>query len=121
MTEMPKEKYVSSADAHSMTMGLGSGSGSGSERRATLGVIPTYGEDEGIKGVKISGTTEDSPAAKAGLKENDIIISFNKKKLDSLMDLSTALAEAKPGEKVKLKVTRDGKEVELEATLAERK
>lgn len=123
MARMPKEQYVSSADAHSMTMGFGSsGPGTGGERRATLGVIPSYGEDEpSVKGVKITGTTEGSPAAKAGLKENDLIVGWNGKALDTLMDLSTVLAASKPGDKVKLKVLRDGKPVELEATLAERK
>jgi S1-C subfamily serine protease len=124
MTRMPKEQYVNSADAHSMMMGLGSGSGPGTgrERRATLGVIPTYGEDEqSVKGVKISGTTDGSPAAKAGLKENDVLVGWNGKALDNLMDLSTALAESKPGDKIKVKLLRDGKPIEIEATLAERK
>lgn len=122
MTNMPKEQYVSAADAHSMSMGFGVGSSPGGERRATLGVVPSYGEEEpNLKGVKITGTTDGSPAAKAGLKENDVLVAFNGKTLDNLMDLSTALAESNPGDKVKLKVLRDGKEIIIEATLAERK
>jgi hypothetical protein len=41
--------------------------------------------------------------------------------VDSLYTLTDLLAKAKPGNKVKLTVTRDGKPVELDATLAERK
>jgi hypothetical protein len=116
---MPKEQYVSAADAQSMTMGMGSSSGGGS--RVTLGVVPSYGDESGVKGVRITGTSPGSPAEAAGLKDGDIIVGFNDKSLDSLMDLSNVLAAGKPGDQVKLKVLRDGKEIAMSATLAERK
>jgi hypothetical protein len=115
---MPKEQYVTAADAHSMSMGMGS---SGGGNHASLGVVPSYGDESAVKGVRITGTSPGSPAETAGLKEGDVIVGFNGKTLDNLMDLSNALGAAKPGDKVKLKVMRDNKEVGLEATLAERK
>jgi S1-C subfamily serine protease len=121
LTSMPKEAYVTAADAHSMSMGLGSDTGATGERRASLGVVPSYGEDTSdVHGVKISGVSGGSPAEKAGLQGEDVIVGFNDKKLDNLMDLSAALTESKPGDKVKLKVMRAGKPLTLEATLTER-
>jgi hypothetical protein len=122
LTHMPKEAYVTSADAHSMSMGLGGDTGAAGERRASLGVVPSYGEDPSdIQGVKITGVSGGSAAEKAGLQGNDIIVGYNEKKLDNLMDLSAALTESKPGDHVKLKIIRNGKPITLEATLGERK
>jgi hypothetical protein len=123
MAEMPREQYVSSADAHSMMgMGLGSGTGTGGERRASLGVIPDYGSAESDSiGVKIAGTTEGTAAANAGLKEGDVLVGFNDKKLENLMDLSNVLAAAKPGDKAKIRLMRGGKEMTVDVTLGERK
>ena len=117
LAAMPREAYATSADAHSMSTGMGSAGGS----RASLGVVPSYGDESAIKGVRITGTSPGSPAELAGLKEGDVLITFNDKSLDTLMDLSTALASAKPGDKVKLKLLRDNKPVAAEATLGERK
>ena len=55
------------------------------------------------------------------MKEGDVIVGFNDKNLDNLMDLSTLLAAAKPGDKVKLRLQREGKELSVPVTLAERK
>jgi aminopeptidase YwaD len=111
----PKPAYVSAFDSQSMRIGSPRGT------RVTLGVVPDYsGYDEG-GGVKISGTTPGSPAANAGLKAGDVIVKWDEKKLDTLSDLSDMLANGKPGQKVKLTLMRDGKPVEVEATLAERK
>jgi hypothetical protein len=117
MAQMPKETYVDAADAHSMAVGMGSGGG-----KTALGVVPDYNEGESNgKGVRISGTTAGTPAAQAGLKEGDILVGFNSKPLDTLIDLSNALAAAKPGDKVKLRVLRANNEFTVDVTLVERK
>lgn len=117
MTTMPRQQYNGSYDNQGLSqMGVGHGS------RASLGVVPDYSEGEDAAGgVKITGTVSGSAAEKAGLKANDVIVQFNDKKIDNLMDLTNALAAGKPGQKVKLKVLRDKNPVELEATLTERK
>jgi hypothetical protein len=115
---MPRQQYVAAFDSQSMKMGTPSAS------RVSLGVIPDYstmGNGGGGGGVKISGTSPGSPAAKAGLKEGDIIIQFGDAKLDSLYDLSDSLGKAKPGDKVHLKIKRGPETVETDATLVERK
>jgi len=117
MSTMPRQQYNGSYDNQGLTqMGVGHGS------RAALGVVPDYSEGEdGSNGVKISGTVNGSAAESAGLKAGDIIVQFDDKKLGNLIDLTNALAAAKPGQKIKLGVMRDGKRVDLEATLTERK
>jgi hypothetical protein len=82
---------------------------------ASLGVIPDYSGEE-VKGVKITGTTPNSAAAKAGLKGNDILIQFDTKKIETLYDLTDALNAATPGKTINLQILRDGKPMTLEAT-----
>jgi S1-C subfamily serine protease len=86
----------------------------------TLGVVPDYAEGD-TGGVKISGTVPGSPAAAAGLKDGDVLVQFGDRKLETLYDLTEALANGKPGDKVTLGVMRDGQRIEIVATLAARK
>jgi hypothetical protein len=123
LQDMPKEKYVDAADKDSM-MGMGhAGSATGGGGSSvSLGVIPDYSElDTATKGVKINGTVPGSGAAKAGLASGDVIVQWNDAKLDSLQQLQNLLDAGKPGQTVKLGVIRDGKRIDLDATLAERK
>ncbi|MBI2628022.1 MAG: trypsin-like peptidase domain-containing protein [Candidatus Niyogibacteria bacterium] len=61
-----------------------------------------------------------SPAAAVGLKEGDIILEFNKIKIDQENNLAKLLSKHKVGEKVSLKILRDGKEINIEMELMER-
>lgn len=58
-----------------------------------------------------------SPAEKAGLKEKDIIIKVNNDTIDEKNSLVSVLGRYPVGEKVKLTVIRDGKEVQIDVTL----
>jgi hypothetical protein len=91
------------------------GRGSG----AYLGTRPAYGE-EGIRGVKLDGVSEGSPAEKAGLKAGDIIVKFGGKPVGSIEDYMEHLSARKPGDTVEVVVQRDGKEEELKVTLGTR-
>jgi hypothetical protein len=115
LEDMQKEKYIDASDKNSMSpMHTGT--------RVTLGIVPDYSAmDDAARGVKISGTSSGSPAAKAGLKEGDVIVQWNADKVDSLQQLTNFLGAARPGEKVKLIVMRGKTRVELEATLAAKK
>jgi S1-C subfamily serine protease len=62
----------------------------------------------------------DSAAQKAGLKENDIILEFGGEKITSDNPLGDIIMKYSPGDKVWLKVLRDGKEMNLQATLDEK-
>ncbi len=61
----------------------------------------------------------DSPAAKAGLKEGDIVMEINAIKLQDQTTLLSVVQKYKPGDKIGLKVFRDGKSLVLIATLDE--
>lgn len=62
-----------------------------------------------------------SPAAKAGIKEEDIITKVGDDKIDQNNSLAVLVQKYEVGEKVELTILRDGKETIIEVTLAEMK
>jgi len=83
-----------------------------------MGGIPDMTPQE--FGVRITGTREGSPAAKAGLKEGDIIVEFGGKEISDLYAYTYALREHQPGDEVVVVVLRDGERVSLTAVLVGR-
>jgi len=81
----------------------------GGKTRVTVGTIPEFGFNG--TGYKLSGTTEGSPAAKAGMKAGDIIIKFGPKTVSNIYDFMYAVQDYKAGDKVDVVVQRDGKEI----------
>lgn len=67
------------------------------------------------------GIVAESPAAKAGLKERDIIIAVNGQPLNAKRSLSRAIAVFKSGTEIILTVLRDGKEMAIKVTIGELK
>lgn len=63
----------------------------------------------------------DSPAAKAGIKEKDIIVSVNGVKIGESGSLPNLIAEYKPGDTVKLGIIRDGQASTVDVKLEEYK
>ncbi|HON08349.1 MAG TPA: DegQ family serine endoprotease, partial [Verrucomicrobiota bacterium] len=70
-------------------------------------------------GALVGEVTPKSPAEAAGLKEGDVIVEYNGKKVDDNRHLRLMVAQTPPGTKVTLKIIRDGKEKTLTATLDE--
>jgi serine protease Do len=64
--------------------------------------------------------TKDSPAEKAGLLEKDVILELNGEKITQQNSLSKMISKYNPADKITLKILRDGKEMLVDATLAER-
>lgn len=61
-----------------------------------------------------------SPADKAGLSENDIVLELNGTKLEGIHTLSSLIEHYAPGDVVHLKVAHEGKEKIVDITLEER-
>ena len=66
------------------------------------------------------GVQPDSPAAKAGVQAEDIILSVNGQALDSGHVLGDVIAQYNVGDTVTLTVNRGGKEITLQVTLTKR-
>jgi serine protease Do len=81
--------------------------------RAMLGVT-TEGADAGAE---VLSVTKESAADKAGLKKGDIITRIGDKKIESSDDVTETVRAHKPGDKVTLNITREGKEQKLTAEL----
>lgn len=71
------------------------------------------------KGAYVVQIYTDSPAAKAGIKEEDIIIGANDKEIDTMTQLISYLYQYRPGDTVKLKVMRQGRTLVKDVTLTE--
>lgn len=63
----------------------------------------------------------DSPAHKAGIKENDIIVSLNNERLTDAKDLQDIIQQCAVGDEISLMVLRKGETLDLKTTLVERK
>ena len=64
-----------------------------------------------------SAIVKDSPAAKAGLKDKDIVTAVNGVKVGAAGSLPDLIGEYKPGDNVQLTVIREGKEMAVNVTL----
>lgn len=61
-----------------------------------------------------------SPASKAGIQREDIILEFNQEKLTAQNSLAKVIVRYKPGDKVILKILRNRQEITKEVTLDKR-
>jgi len=71
-------------------------------------------------GALVGSVQRNGPGAKAGLEPGDVIVKFNDQAIRRSGDLPPLVSSVKPGSTVKLEVWRDGKPVELSATIGER-
>ena len=69
------------------------------------------------RGVVIRGVTPDSPAAKAGLKENDVITEVNGQRVEGAAQFRRMIHEIPAGRGVSLSVWRDGRSQTISVTL----
>jgi len=86
-------------------------------------LTPELAETFGLKqteGVIIIGVLQNAPAAKAGLKPGDVLVSVAGQEVHSVGELLTAIAALKPGEPVKLAVMRRNQSLILDVTPSQR-
>ena len=72
-------------------------------------------------GIFVREVTEKSGAEDAGIKKGDIITKIDNSKIDSFADLSAAIGSKRPGDKVTVSYTRDGRQLTTNVTLKDQK
>ena len=70
-------------------------------------------------GALVGDVTKDSPAAKAGIQQGDVIESFNGHEIMKMRELPITVAETPVGSDAKVKVWRKGQEMTLGLSVAE--
>ncbi len=81
-------------------------------------VLRAYGAPDG--GVIVGDVTPGGPAEKAGLREEDVIVSIGGQKIADGDGLIQVVAATPVGETTPVEVIRDGKRVKLDVTIADR-
>lgn len=71
-------------------------------------------------GAKITRVVDDGPAARAGLKVNEIVVAADGKPIVTYDALLEAVRAKSPGDTIVLQVAREGKPVDVEVTVAAR-
>ncbi len=72
-----------------------------------------------VQGALVTDVVNGSPADLGGLKQEDIILNYNGATVDNLSGFRYHVSLMEPGSKLKLKVFRDGKEIDLTVTVAQ--
>ena len=78
-----------------------------------------YGMRE-VRGVGVTQVIKDSPAEKAGLKKDDVILRYDGESVTSARKLNRLVSECSADQTVRLTISRGGSEQEVSATLAKR-
>jgi S1-C subfamily serine protease len=85
---------------------------------ATLGVNTRSVTDGSRDGALVLNVEPDGPGAKAGIREQDVVIAVNDKAVGSSEELQVAVDAHKPGDTITLEVVRNGSSTRIQATLA---
>lgn len=87
------------------------------ELAQTFGLTPPKGgSDDTVAGVIITGVLQSGPAAQAGIRPGDVIVSVAGKPIGNVGDLLTSVAALKPGVPVKFALLRQKVQVEISVT-----
>jgi serine protease Do len=73
-----------------------------------------------VRGVIVTDVQPDGPAAKAGLKENDVLVQYDGQTVEGTVQFRRLVRETPPGRKVDVVISRDGRTVTLSVELADR-
>ena len=84
--------------------------------RPFLGIRPAHE----AKHFTIESVSPNSPAAKAGLREGDIIVKADEAEIGSVADFDAILRGMKPGNELALQILRGGERILLTVTLGKR-
>ena len=87
-------------------------------RRPFLGIMPA--DRDGAEGAEVVRVVPGSPAARAGIRLGDVILSLNKSPVRRAADVTSVLRRLKPGDVVELELLRGNQRLRVSAPLAER-
>lgn len=73
------------------------------------------------EGALVNRVVDDSPAAAAGLQDGDVIVSFDGQRVRDANELTSAVRDAKPGDRAPVVVIRDGGKKTIKVELGSRK
>ena len=92
------------------------------DKPVQTGFLGVSSEDptSGRGGALIQDVTAGTPAAKAGLQVGDLVVELDGQAVTGTDDLVGRIRDHRPGDRVTLKLVRDGKEQTVTATLADR-
>lgn len=99
----------------------------GEVRRGRLGIsaqdlTPALANAFGLEqagGVVITQVQSDSPADRAGLRPGDVVVQLNDRRVRNADDMRNLIGLLRVGQEVSLRVSRDGKLLDLKASIAE--
>ncbi|HEY5090169.1 MAG TPA: DegQ family serine endoprotease, partial [Polyangia bacterium] len=89
-------------------------------QEVTQDIADSLGLHGGAHGALVAGVNAGGPADGAHLRNGDVILSFNGAPVKDMRALPRIVADTDVGKQVPLEVWRDGKDVTLQATLAEK-
>ena len=70
-----------------------------------------------VRGVGVTEVMKDSPAEKAGLRKDDVILRFDGESVTSVRKLNRLVSESSADQTVRLTISRGGAEQEVTAVL----
>ena len=85
---------------------------------AHLGCVPEFGQPDTVKGVICTRASVDSPAEKAGIQPNDVLIQIGDIEVTSVYDLAFALKYYRAGDEIELTWLRNGVAMKAKIILA---
>ena len=89
-------------------------------QQVTPELAKQFGLDKS-EGALVARVIEDSPAERAGIKREDIIIEFDHKKIHKMSELPRIVANTPVGKQVEVKIIRQGREKNLKIEVGELK
>ena len=114
----PLTASIAAAGATAGNPTAGASPGEGGTRRVSFGLVPDYAFTGA--GVRAESVTADSPAAKAGIAADDVLLALNGKPITNLTQFSDALKTFKAGDTVQATVRRGDNDLRLAVKVVER-
>lgn len=76
--------------------------------RVSFGIIPDFSQPDSLRGLRLQGVREGTPAAEAGLQAMDVVVKMGDVIVDNIYDFTFALKKYAPGDVVDVEYVRDG-------------